>query len=378
MPGRDDLTIRVIRDEADWDAIRPEWSALYAECPRASTPLDHAWLRAWWQVFGATYGAGGLRIVTMWRASQLVAALPLYVGSGHGARFGMRVVRFLSTGETEDEEICPDYLDLLARPGDEAACASAAWREVGAWEWDQLEWLDMPADSPLLRDGVAPRGADVFDRGACPIADLTGAFKGYLGRLSSNGRQQARHMLREAEAAGAQFEIVGADGAGRAFDDLCRLHQARWAADGMPGVFAAPRFVAFHRQIIEQWVPTGRAVLARLDLNGEPVAVLYGFITGGKFDFYQSGVRFGAGVALRSPGNLAHLRLMQALSARGIGAYDFLRGGSSYKERLATRDVRLAGVRVWRSTPRAIAARAREFAAQTVRRSAMPPKDRPS
>ena len=38
MPGRDDLTIRVIRDEAEWDAIRPEWIALYADCPRASTP----------------------------------------------------------------------------------------------------------------------------------------------------------------------------------------------------------------------------------------------------------------------------------------------------------------------------------------------------
>jgi len=378
MPGRDDLTIRVIRDEAEWDAIRPEWSALYAECPRASPPLDHAWLRTWWQVFGATYGPDGLRIVTMWRASRLVAALPLYVGSGRGDRFGMRVVRLLSTGEAEDEETCPDYLDLLARPGEDPACAAAAWREVEQWAWDQLEWLDLPAESALIRDRAAPRGAEVFDRGSCPIADLSGGFEAYLGRLSSNGRQQARRLVREGEAAGAQFEIVEADRAGRAFDDLCRLHQARWEADGTPGVFAAPRFVAFHRQIIEQWVPTGRAVLARLDLDREPIAVLYGFVTGGKFDFYQSGVRFDAGGALRSPGNLAHLRLMQALSARGVTAYDFLRGASSYKERLATREVSLAGVRVWRSTPRAIAARARQLVAQTVRRSAMPTPEPPS
>jgi CelD/BcsL family acetyltransferase involved in cellulose biosynthesis len=90
-----------------------------------------------------------------------------------------------------------------------------------------------------------------------------------------------------------------------------------------------------------------------MSLAGNPVAVLYGFVTGQKFDFYQSGVRREINGPLRSPGNLAHLLLMRALTERGVTAYDFLRGSSSYKLRLATRENQLVGIRIWRPTLRA-------------------------
>lgn len=152
------------------------------------------------------------------------------------------------------------------------------------------------------------------------------------------------------------------------FDTLMALHQERWTAEGEPGVFAAQRFVEFHRTLVREWIPTGRALLAQLSVGGEPVAVLYGFVSGRKFDFYQSGVRrSGGGPALRSPGNLAHLLLMRALSERGLQEYDFLRGSSAYKERLATGGNELAGVRVHRRSLRALGRRAMGRTGATVR-----------
>jgi CelD/BcsL family acetyltransferase involved in cellulose biosynthesis len=124
-------------------------------------------------------------------------------------------------------------------------------------------------------------------------------------------------------------------------------------------------------------------VLARLSAAGQPVAVLYGFVTGSKFDFYQSGVRTDA-PGLRSPGNQAHLLLMRALAGRGVGWYDFLRGASSYKERLATGANRLVGVEVWRPTLRAAVYRSARFvrrsaraALQRLRRPAPPADEAP-
>ena len=67
-------------------------------------------------------------------------------------------------------------------------------------------------------------------------------------------------------------------------------------------------------------------------------------------------------MALRSPGNLAHLLLMKALVERGVTTYDFLRGASSYKERLATGENRLVGIRAWRNSPRVAAFRAAQLA----------------
>lgn len=356
---------RVVTDEAGWAGLRPAWEELHRSRAEASPFLQFAWLRTWWDEYGETYGAGGLRIVTMWHDSRLVGALPLYMS--RPGRLQARCLRFISTGEAEIEETCPDYLDLLSRPGFEAECADLVWREIDRLEWDRLELLDLPVASALIGSARRPGRARLTARGACPVADLTGGFDAYLGRLSANSRQQARRLLREAQHAGARFELATADESRAAFDDLIRLHQERWAADGRPGAFAAGRFVEFHRRLIREWLPEGRAVLGRFVLDNAPVAVLYGFITGRVFAFYQSGVQHES-ARLRSPGNAAHLLLMRELAGRGIEAYDFLRGAASYKERLATRENRLTAISVRRATLRQAASWPIELAGRVARR----------
>jgi CelD/BcsL family acetyltransferase involved in cellulose biosynthesis len=340
------MTTRVVQDEAEWDALRTEWEALFEASPTASTPLDFMWLRSWWSVYGPTYGAGGLRVFTFWRGTQLVGALPLYMSVGPGGPLGVRALRFISTGESQYEETCPDYLNLLCLPGEEANCTESVWGELGCTAWDYLEFLDLPADSPLLHDPEAK----LVQRGSCPVAELGQGFDTYLTRLSAKTRQHARQYLRAADRSGAVLELATETDTDLFFDDLVRLHQERWTAEGKPGCFAAPRFAEFHRGLARAWVPVGRAVLARLSHEGQVYAVLYGFITGSKFDFYQSGITRTDSHALVSPGTTANLLLMRALTVRGVAEYDFLRGSSSYKERLATRSNPLAGIRIWRPT----------------------------
>ena len=355
------ITTRVIKKEVEWDAIQDDWKALYASSPYSSIPLDFDWLRGWWRIFGTLYGTGGLRIVAVWRGSRLIGAVPLYVGRGMGGSLGTRHLRFITTGEEEHEETCPDYLNLLCLPGEEAVCADAIWNEVGRMDWDHLEFLDLMENSPLLRGITLPHNARSFSRGSCPIADLTGGFEAYLKRLSLKSRQQARRVLREGEA-GAHFEVADVNQAAGSFDDLVKLHQERWTLDCQPGVFAAPRFTEFHRNLIQEWLPSGRAILARLSVAGVPVAVLYGFVNGLKFDLYQLGVRREPASLVHSPGILANLLLMRALTERGVTAYDFLRGSASYKLRLATRENQLVGVQIWRPTLRAAIHRSGQLA----------------
>lgn len=347
------VTARIIREEREWDAIRDDWNTLHASSPYSSVPLDFVWLRGWWRVYGTLYGNAGLRVVTVRRGSRLVGAIPLYVGRGTSGSLGFRHLRFISTGEEEHEETCPDYLNLLCLSGEEAACVDAIWGEVRRMEWDHLEFLNVTADSPLLQARTIPYAFRRFSQGSCPVSNLEGGFEAYLGRLSSNARQQCRRLLREGERAGVRFELVGEEQAVGVFNQLVKLHQERWSSEGKPGVFSAPRFVEFHRNLVTEWLPTGRAILAQMSLAGDPVAVLYGFVSRQKFDFYQSGVQRETGGLLKSPGNLAHLLLMRALTERGVTAYDFMRGSSSYKLRLATRENQLVGCRLWRPTLRA-------------------------
>jgi Acetyltransferase (GNAT) domain len=348
---------RLIQDENEWDALESNWSALFSSSPQASFPLRYGWLRNWWRIYGPIYGhrRGSLRLITVWRSDRLVGVLPLYSGFAGDPVFGARRLGFVSTGEAEFEETCPDYLNLLALPGEESTCLEAAWNLLGQMRWDCLTLQDVPESSPLLKwEGAVLGNATIqaIPRGKCPIANLGNDFEEYIKQLSQKTRQHARQYLRAADRIGAVLELAGAADADAFFDDLVRLHQQRWTAEGKPGCFSAQRFAEFHRQLARAWVATGDAVLARLSLGGQPIAVLYGFVTGTKFDFYQSGIQRANSGPLVSPGTTANLMLMRTLMDRGVNRYDFLRGSSSYKERLANEERQLFSLLARRATVR--------------------------
>src|SRR5690242_3508638 len=123
------LKTRVVHCTEDWDAIENDWGTLYEASPWASPPLHFDWLRTWWRIYCAPSGAAGLRIVTVWRHSQLIGVAPLYVDAD-SKNLPPCHVRFISTGEAEHEETCPDYMNILCLAGEEEACAAAVWAEI--------------------------------------------------------------------------------------------------------------------------------------------------------------------------------------------------------------------------------------------------------
>jgi CelD/BcsL family acetyltransferase involved in cellulose biosynthesis len=350
------LVVRVIGEAAAWDAIRHDWDALHAISPAASTALEFTWLREWWRIYGPVYGSGGLCIITLWRGARLAGALPLYRSRIPGSLAAAHCLRFISTGEEEFEETCADYLDLLHAPGDDEACARAAWGAINAMDWDTLSLQDMPEQTPLLRwrDACYARGRlALISRGSCPIARIGSGFEAYLQQLSSKTRARARQELRKVERAGAVFELATEADLDVYFEDLIRIHQERWTADGQPGCFAAPRFTAFHRCLVREWVGSGRAILGRLSHRGQACVLLYGFVTGDKFDLYQLGTKSVEGGVIHSPGMVANLLLMARLSTMGVARYDFLRGATTFKKSLASEQCSLVSLECRRRTWRA-------------------------
>jgi CelD/BcsL family acetyltransferase involved in cellulose biosynthesis len=348
------LQVNVLNDISRWDDLRDEWDELFAVSQSASPPMHFVWMREWWRVYSQRYGRGGLRIFTFRRGGRLVGVLPLYRQVRGAAFFRVQCLRFISTGEDESEETCPDYLDLLAIPGEESACLNA-FRDTlfeCRHEWDELVLCDISQHSSLTRIpelfAATSWKVDLTDRGACPIAELGQGFEQYIGQLSAKSRRNTRQHIREATRAGAVLELAVSEiETKQFFTELVRLHQARWTEAGKTGCFAAMRFLAFQRDLANRWVPAGKAVLARLRCKDETCAVIYGFISGGKHYFYQSGVAH-TSEHLKSPGITANLLLMEFLSRNGIVEYDFLRGDSAYKQWLSTKHVRLCQLRAVR------------------------------
>ncbi len=190
----------------------------------------------------------------------------------------------------------------------------------------------------------------------CYLFDISGEFEAYLGRLSHKNRQQARKLLRAVDQAGMTFELANdAEMIDQYFDQMVALYKQRWTAVGKTGSFA-PRHAEFHRSMAHRLAPTGAVVLARLELERTPFAVVYGHRVREKVYCFQQGVAPESNV-LRSPGTVAWLVLMWTMAEQGVTLFDQLSGASGFKERFATGVHPLTEMRIVKPTFRYLATR---------------------
>jgi len=302
----------------------------------------------WWRAYGDAYAhpAQGLLCVVVERGTELVAALPLYVGRRASLPFSPRVLRFLSTGEQSSEETCAAPFDLLYR-GDEAASSArliaSALNQLVGRAWDACELSALSPHSPLT-DWVTtfgPARPMLVGPAKWPsnVARLDGGYDAYLMRLSKNSREQARRLVRSLDAAGVSLEFaLDAAAVDLFFAELVELHQARWATAGQAGLFASKRFTAFHLGLAHQLAQTGGAVLARLVHQGRTWAVVQGYVAGSKFDYYLAGTRLDEDAPIKSPGIGIHQLLKRHLVRQGISAYDYMPGPSRLKAQYSTEE----------------------------------------
>jgi CelD/BcsL family acetyltransferase involved in cellulose biosynthesis len=174
----------------------------------------------------------------------------------------------------------------------------------------------------------------------CWRLELPGSWEAYLAQLSKSHRKQLRRLENRVLAAGRArlHTITQPEELDRGLAVLIDLHQRRWRACGQPGVFGAPRFRAFHRDVARQFLESGQLRLHWLELDGQPAAAEYDFAGDGVIYSYQSGVD--PARRAEEPGRLITIAVIQAALAEGCRAIDFLRGDEPYKAH-------------WRAEPRA-------------------------
>lgn len=351
LPSTDgSLSLELITTLEEFDRLEETWEALYNTSPTARSTLHWGWIRQWLETFGPRCLAapGGLKTIVWREGEKVVAIAPLYVRAV--GRLQRKILQFISTGEDDNERCYPEYIDLLIHPEyvervkESFASILLTTKGLGC---DELYAGLVREDASVVEGFRRMRGAyrETRDHYA-PHLSLSSSFDEYLQKLSSNARQLYRRMLRSADKEGVTLTLARSPiDAGHFLDELITLHQKRWTRDGQPGAFSSPRMREYHRALSSKLVPRGDAIIAHLAHEGAPLAVLYGFVSHGHFDFYQSGIADGT-EQVKSPGVLAHLMLIRELCSRDLICYDLLAGESEYKRRLATGGTKLIEERV--------------------------------
>jgi CelD/BcsL family acetyltransferase involved in cellulose biosynthesis len=305
--------------EGDWEGLAVSAENIFA---------TREWLSTWWR----HYGRGELLLLgSRRRDDSLAAIVPL-----HRSRLGpARVLRFLGHGPS-------DELGPICDPADNAAVAVAlqhALREGSLDGWDVLlgeQLLRAKGWTELL-------GGTVARQESSPVLRARGrSFEEVLASRSRNFRQQVRRrerkLLREH---GLRYRL--ADDPARLDTDLSALfalHAARWGENGSTAF--SPDRQAFHREFARLALEKGWLRFWLAEVEGAPVAALYGFRFADSELYYQSGRdpawdRYAVGFVL-----LTHA--VRAALEEGALEYRLLRGGEPYKKRFADYDPGLASL----------------------------------
>lgn len=336
------LRCTVLTDFAALEGRRADWLDLLDRSAANEPMLAPHWLLHWWRVYGAT-GGRTLRVGLFFDDDRLVGLAPLQ-GRRYWHRPGIPFRRLEPLGSDVDEGdgVGSDYLGVIAERGAEARVVRALADGVVRGEfglWDEFVVPVMAGDGglpTLLTEAfhaVGRPGACVTTSEA-PYVTLPATWEKYLEALPSRKRRVIVHSLRDFDAwaggAATLHRVRSADDLDEGKRVLELLHAERWRDAGQQGVFAAPRFQAFHDAVLPAWLADGALELTWLCVRGEPVAACYNVHWNNKVYFYQSGRKIDVPAKVR-PGVVLMCKVMQAAIAAGRREFDFLGGASQYK-----------------------------------------------
>jgi CelD/BcsL family acetyltransferase involved in cellulose biosynthesis len=327
VPGLIEVSglIEVLDTDAALHALAPEWEALWRRLPGRSPFTAPAWLLPWWRHFGT----GQPRIATLRHGGRLAAVLPLYVldessGDGSsGAGPGGRKLLPIGAGLS-------DYQDMLAEPGvDPSPLLHAVLARA-----DRLavcDLIEVPPGSALHGLAPPPGWAMAWGGGSpCPVLALPADVAAMADAVPAAQLRKLRMNRNRADRGGGTMrERAAADTLPALQAELIRLHQARWAAAGEPGVLADPAVLALHQDAAPGLLQAGALRLEVLRAGGAVVAAIMALLSPGRILFYLSG--YDAAHAFISPGTLLLGAMLEDAVQEGRTEAHFLRGREAYK-----------------------------------------------
>jgi CelD/BcsL family acetyltransferase involved in cellulose biosynthesis len=322
----------------DWHKVADQWATLETLSPYRSFYLSADWITAWLKVFGKSVQP---RIVIFEEGRQTVGACLLTQSVERSGPFQVRRVGLNTGGEPVEERTLVEFNNILCRPGKENAVAQALGKYLQSLAWDEFAISGMSAGKMLtaLQTNAFPKHPALVTVRSTFYIDLDELRQKevrYLDTLSSNTRSQIRRSLKGYLNFGELKVEIAQDSntAELFFEEMCKLHQSRWAARGQPGAFAADRVRQFHKTLIREAYHKQKLHLLRVSAGNKTVGILYNFVQDRKVCFFQSGFNYALAPKLK-PGLVTHACAIQKYLDSGFAQYDFLVGEARYKTSLA-------------------------------------------
>jgi len=329
------------------DNIGSLWQEIENRVGSNSLACSWLWTESWLRHYGDMIPH---RFVVGERDAAVAIAL---ITEGAGKKIGpfnIRTLHLGTSGEPDTETVRVQYNRVLApiEERDSFVRGVIELARVSGSRWDQFHLDGFSRDD--LPQGIELEPSFESLRDVCCITDLAAirsSGKTVIAALDSHAAKSIRRSIRFVEEDHGPIRIEWADSIEHAhdiFDEMVKLHEARWAAKGQPGVFSSARFAGFHREIVQKAFPNGGVLLARVKAGEMTLGCDYSLIERNRVLSYQWGI-----AQLKnkraSPGLVIGATVMQEALQRGLDEFDWLAGDAFYKRQLTTTSRELVWIR---------------------------------
>jgi len=240
-------TIRLVTTPEEVDALASVWNSLLELAGDESTMyLAHEWIASRWRHFGE---GQRLNLLLVERDRRVIGTIPLMRNE---YRLGPLRLDALESIDVTSR----NYVGLMS-PEElpEVISALLDYLKNNLHGVSLILRLSLvPGESRFLgalKTGLAQLSEDLaFEerfKTLAPYLDLPASWKEYFGSLRGKRRNELGGTLRnlEKEHGAVSFQQVGADSLEEQLNRFFELHQERWHAVGITGIFADPRVKEF-------------------------------------------------------------------------------------------------------------------------------------
>jgi CelD/BcsL family acetyltransferase involved in cellulose biosynthesis len=322
-------TVEKITTMEQLEALRQPWDDLLRHTDSTNMFLTWEWAFAWWKHLR---DGRQLYVLAVRRESRLIALAPLALEKAKLRRLRpFRSIEFIGMGT-----VSTDYPDMIIRSGSETSALEALSDYISQhaimFEFNGLHNNSTPTSklASILESSGWLVSRVITD--VCPGLQLDNlSWDTYVSSLGPSHRANLRRRIRYLER---HFTLVfqHAETESQRLEYMkvfVSLHHKRWDTRYGSNALKNDSLLRFHEEFSQLALQRGWLRLFLLQLDGRPVAAIYGFRYGDTFYYYQSG--FDPDYATRSVGLVAlGLSIRNAIN-NGVLEYDLLRGAEAYK-----------------------------------------------
>lgn len=347
--------VECVETEEKFSELKDDWKRLHLESDRPVPFLSWEWISTWWKHFGP--GSRLFVLVARSEQGEIVGIAPCRIVTRR--TFGILPVRSVELLGYRGSAVCSDHLDFLVSRNDaERVCLSLVNAIISQREkWDRLEFGDLVQNSfvPGALAGLENRYRLTVRRSLgdrCPYLALPAKWDDLLRSMKAKRRSFIK-TKRERLLSKCRVEFVrdsSPQHVSEQLEILEKLHKLARERKGQQGNFVLPAYRDFHRDVALRVAVAGYLYMARLECDGLPTAIVYGFIMNKRLFYYQTGfdpdwMKDGVGSILLA------MVVEDAIERFQATEFDFLRGTEDYKYAWTSDENVLQSCFVWNSSP---------------------------